>query len=75
MCCHPNEVFFYSAKHNYPAVTDIAARETLRNSPSDFLALIREAGLHDDIGFRWVGLLFFRNRNCPARGSSFDRLL
>jgi len=52
----PNEVFFYSAKHNYPALADKAAKLTLKNSTSVFFGLIREADVHDNIALRWVGL-------------------
>jgi len=51
---HPNEVFMYSVKHNYPDLTEMAAKSTLNNSASTFLALIREAGLPDDVAFRWL---------------------
>ena len=54
MCDYPNEVFLYSAKHNYPDLADMVAKSTFKNSSSEFLARIREAGLHDDIAFRWV---------------------
>ena len=55
---HPNEVFLYSVKHNYLDLADKAARLTLKNSASNFLLIIKDAGLRDDIAFRWVGLPF-----------------
>jgi len=51
---HPNEVFLYSVKHNYLDLADETAELTLNNPPSAFLVLIREAGLHEDIAFRWI---------------------
>jgi hypothetical protein len=62
---HPNEVFFYSVKHNYPELADKAAKLTLKNSGWDFVDLIRETGFDDDIAFRWVGLHFFQHK-CPG---------
>jgi len=55
---HPNEVFFYSIKHNYPKLGDKAAKLTLNNPAWDFVDLIRKAGFHDGIVVRWVGLPF-----------------
>jgi len=55
---HPNEVFLYSVKHNYPELADEAAKLTLKHSASDFVDLIRKAGCDDGIVVRWVGLLF-----------------
>jgi hypothetical protein len=61
---HPNEVFFYSAKHNYPDLTEKAAKLTLKGHHAlPLLVLIRQAGLHDDIAFRWVGEQVSTNPN------------
>ena len=51
---HPNEVFFYSAKHNYLDLVNKAAKLTLKNPPLEFISTIHAAGLHDDVAFRWV---------------------
>lgn len=50
---HPNEIFVYSVKHNYPDLADKAAKLTLRNPASGLLASIQKAGLRDDIALRW----------------------
>ena len=52
---HPNEVFIYSAKHNYLDLVNKAAKVTLRNPALEFIEAIYAAGLHDDVAFRWVG--------------------
>jgi len=58
MGTHPNEVFFYSVKHNYSDLADKAAKLTLNNSARQFVDLIRKAGLDNDIAVRWVGVPF-----------------
>ena len=60
---HPSEVFFYATKHNYPALADMTAKLTLKKPPSKFLSLIRGAGLHDDIAFRWVRYTIISGHN------------
>ena len=69
---HPNEVFLYSVKHNYPDLVDRTAKLTLRNSVWDFLSLIQQAGLHDDVSFRWVGLPSSRTHTSMSGGLLVD---
>ena len=54
-CDHPKEGFFYSVKHNYLDLADEAAKLTLNKRASEFLVQLRDAGLPDDVGYRWVG--------------------
>jgi len=51
---HPNEVFFYSAKHDYLDLVDKAAKLTLKNPALEFISGIHATGLHDDVAFRWL---------------------
>ena len=62
MAAHPNEVFFYSVKHDYPALADQAVVLTLKNRTTEFVGRIRAAGFQDDIVIRWVRYQISRTR-------------